>query len=267
MCNFDFMFNTTLTINYIQHILSAKTRHGTHSPFVYNLVDKVIYNFKDNSDYRILENLRETLLKDDSLITVTDLGAGSQVNNKRQKKIKAIAKNALKPKNLAQLLYRLAKEFKPRNLIELGTCLGLTTSYFSLAVPEAKITTMEGCPETATTARLNWQKLNLNNINLEVGNFDDNLPKVIAKEDFIDFVFIDGNHRKQATLNYFEWCLPKVNDKTVLIFDDIYWSDGMKEAWEEIKNHPDVTVTIDLFWIGLVFFKTDQAKENFKIRF
>ncbi|MFC5284157.1 O-methyltransferase [Pedobacter alpinus] len=247
--------------------MSAKTRHGTHSPFVYNLVDKVIYNFKDNSDYNNLENLRESLLKDESVITITDLGAGSQVNNKKQKKIKSLAKNALKPKKLAQLLYRLAKEFKPNNLIELGTCLGLTTAYFSVAVPNAKITTMEGCPQTAKSAQQNWEKLNLSNINVEIGDFDDNLPKVLAKEENIDFVFIDGNHRKQATLNYFDWCLPKVHDKTVLIFDDIYWSVGMKEAWEEIKNHPDVTVTIDLFWIGLVFFKTDQAKQNFKIKF
>ncbi|WP_379044456.1 O-methyltransferase [Pedobacter alpinus] len=261
------MFNTTLTKNYLKHIMSAKTRHGTHSPFVYNLVDKVIYNFKDNSDYNNLENLRESLLKDESVITITDLGAGSQVNNKKQKKIKSLAKNALKPKKLAQLLYRLAKEFKPNNLIELGTCLGLTTAYFSVAVPNAKITTMEGCPQTAKSAQQNWEKLNLSNINVEIGDFDDNLPKVLAKEENIDFVFIDGNHRKQATLNYFDWCLPKVHDKTVLIFDDIYWSVGMKEAWEEIKNHPDVTVTIDLFWIGLVFFKTDQAKQNFKIKF
>lgn len=261
------MFNTSLTKNYLKHILSAKTRHGTHSPFVYNLVDKVIYNFKDNSDYKHLENLRESLLKDERAITVTDLGAGSQVNNKRQKKIKSLARNALKPKKLAQLIYRLAKEFSPNHIIELGTCLGLTTSYLSLAVPNAKIITMEGCPETAKIAEQNWDKLNIKNIDIEVGNFDANLPKVLAKEENIDFVFIDGNHRKQATLNYFEWCLPKVHDKTVLIFDDIYWSTGMKEAWDDIKNHPDVTVTIDLFWIGLVFFKTDQAKQNFKIRF
>jgi hypothetical protein len=40
----------------------------------------------------------------------------------------------------------------------------------------------------------------------------------------------------------------------------------MKEAWEIIKVHPQVTVTVDLFWIGLVYFKKGQVKEDFLIR-
>ena len=261
------MFNTTLTKNYIKHILSAKTRHGTHSPFVYNLVDKVIYDFKDKTEYQAIEKLRENLLYDQRSITVTDLGAGSHVNNKRTKKVRSIAKNALKSKKLAQLLYRLAKEFNPANLLELGTCLGITTAYFSKALPHAKIITMEGCPQTASVAQENWDKLSLKNIDVKVGNFDDTLPKLIDEQEQLDFVFIDGNHRKDATLNYFNLCLPKVDENSVIIFDDIYWSKGMEQAWNHIKAHPDVTVTIDLFWIGLVFFRTGQAKQDFKIRF
>lgn len=261
------MFNTTLITEYLKHLSTAKTRHGVHSPFVYKLVDEVIYDFKDKAEYLSIEKLRQNLLKDDRSITITDLGAGSHRNNKKRKRIKTLAKNALKPKKLAQLIFRLSSFFEPQNIIELGTCLGLTTSYFSKAAPNSKIITLEGCPQTALVAQENWEKLNVQNVSLKVGNFDDNFPTAIAEQETIDFVFIDGNHRKQATLNYFEWCLPKVNENTVMIFDDIYWSKGMKEAWEEIKNHPDVTVTIDLFWIGLVFFKTNQAKENFKIRF
>lgn len=260
------MFNTSLTKNYIKHILSAKTRHGTHSPFVYHLVDNVIYDFKDKPEYTAIENLRESLLKDNRIISVTDLGAGSQINNKRNKKIKSIAKNALKPKKLAQLLHRLAKEFKPAILLELGTCLGVTTAYFSKALPNGNVISMEGCPETAKVAQQNWDKLALENVEVIVGNFDDTLPEVIEKQEQLDFVFIDGNHRKEATLNYFNLCLPKVHENSVIIFDDIYWSSGMQEAWEHIKAHPDVTVTIDLFWIGLVFFRTGQAKQDFKIK-
>lgn len=261
------MFNTTLTKNYVKHILSAKSRHGTHSPFVYQLVDEVIYDFKNKSAYDKVENLRAALLKDERTIKVTDLGAGSHVNNQRTKKIKTIAKNALKPKKLAQLLYRLAKEFKPAILLELGTCLGVTTAYFSEALPDSKIITMEGCPQTAKIAQENWDKLSKPNIDVKVGNFDDTLADVIAEQSKLDFVFIDGNHRKDATLNYFNLCLPKVHEDSVIIFDDIYWSKGMAQAWEHIKAHPDVTVTIDLFWIGLVFFRSGQAKQDFKIRF
>ncbi|PWS30953.1 O-methyltransferase [Pedobacter paludis] len=253
--------------DFLKHRLTAKSRHGTHSPFVYQLADEVIYDFRDKSEYKNIELQRKKLFNDDSKITVTDLGAGSHLNKNRTKKVSQIAKNALKSPRLAQLIYRLAKNTNPKTAIELGTCLGITTAYLSKACPKAEIITIEGCPETAEVAKNNFQKLDLNNIELHVGNFDLILPDLIAKQPTLDFVYIDGNHRKDATLNYFKWCLPKVTENTLLIFDDIYWSEGMKEAWTEIKNHPDVTVTVDLFWIGLVYFKKGQAKEHFKLKF
>jgi len=253
--------------DFLKHRLTAKSRHGTHSPFVYKLVDEVIYDFSSKSDYHDIEEQRKKLLNDDTRITVTDLGAGSHLNKNRTKAIKDIAKNALKTPRLAQLIYRLAKHNNPSGIIELGTCLGITTAYLSKACPEADIVSIEGCPETAKKAYQNFQDLELDNVELQVGNFDELLPKIIEEATQLDFVYIDGNHRKDATLNYFNWCLPKVHENSLLIFDDIYWSTGMKEAWQEIKNHPEVTVTIDLFWIGLVYFKKGQAKEHFKIKF
>jgi len=253
--------------DYLKHRLTAKTRHGTHSPFVYKLADEVIYDFSNKSEYKNIEAQRKKLFNDYYEITVTDLGAGSHLNKNRVKKVSQIAKNALKSKRLAQLIYRLAENTKPKTAIELGTCLGITSAYLAKANPEAQIITIEGCPETAGVASNNFKDLDLNNIELHVGNFDLLLPDIIAKQPTLDFVYIDGNHRKDATLNYFKWCLPKVTEDSLLIFDDIYWSKGMKEAWNEIKNHPDVTVTVDLFWIGLVYFKKGQAKEHFKLKF
>jgi predicted O-methyltransferase YrrM len=253
--------------DYLKHRLTSKSRHGTHSPFVYKLTDEVIYDFKFNDDYKSIEAQRKKLLNDDSLVNVTDLGAGSHLNKNRTKKVRQIAKNALKSPSLAQLIYRLAKDNDPKNIVELGTCLGITTAYLSKACPDADIITVEGCPETAKVAYNNFRQLDLENVELRVGNFDQLLPEIIAEQAQLDFVYVDGNHRKDATINYFNWCLPKVHEGTLLIFDDIYWSEGMKEAWEEIKSNPQVTVTIDLFWIGLVFFKKGQAKEHFKIKY
>jgi len=144
--------------------------------------------------------------------------------------------------------------------------LGVTTVYLQKAAPKAKVYTLEGSPETAAAAQQVFDKAGLKEIELVVGNFDDTLPGIIKDLNKLDFVFVDGNHQKDATLKYFEWCLPKVHEGTMLIFDDIYWSEGMKEAWAQIKAHPQVTVTVDLFWIGLVFFKSGQAREDFLIR-
>jgi predicted O-methyltransferase YrrM len=263
---FTAMFNLRFAKDYLLHRLRAKNRHGVHSPFVYRLIDSVIYDFETKKVYTEVENLRQQLFIDNRIITVTDLGAGSHVNNNRQKKISDIAHNALKPPKLAQLLYRLAAYLKPRNIIELGTCLGITTVYLQKAEPTAQVYTFEGCPETAGVAKETFGKAGINNVKLLTGNFDDTLHDAIDNLSQLDFVFVDGNHQKEATLKYFEWCLPKIHENSMLIFDDIYWSHGMKEAWAQIKAHPQVTVTVDLFWIGLVFFKKGQVKEDFKVR-
>ncbi|GAA4324976.1 class I SAM-dependent methyltransferase [Mucilaginibacter gynuensis] len=260
------MFNLRFAKDYLLHRVKANNRHGIHSPFVYRLVDKIIYDLHAKKVYDDAEATRKQLLANDTLITITDLGAGSHVNNNKQKKISEIAKNALKPPKLAQLLYRLAADVKPQTIIELGTCLGVTTLYLQQAAPEAKVYTLEGCPQTAGVAAKQFANASLKNVDLVVGNFDDTLHNVIENLPRLDFVFVDGNHQKEATIRYFEWCLPKVHEDTLLIFDDIYWSEGMKEAWAYIKAHPKVTVTVDLFWIGLVYFKSGREKEDFKVK-
>jgi predicted O-methyltransferase YrrM len=260
------MFNLRFAKDYLLHRFKAKNRHGVHSPFVYRLIDNVIYDFDAKKVYTDVENLRRQLFIDTRIISITDLGAGSHVNNNRQKKISEIARNALKPPKLAQLLYRLTADLKPHNIIELGTCLGITTLYLQQAAPQAKVYTFEGCPETGGIAKETFKKADIHGVELITGNFDNTLPDVINNLSELDFVFVDGNHQKEATLKYFEWCLPKVHENTLLIFDDIYWSKGMKEAWSQIKAHPRVSVTIDLFWIGLVFFKPGQVKEDFLIK-
>ncbi|MGI4749541.1 MAG: O-methyltransferase [Janthinobacterium lividum] len=261
------MFNWRFASDYIRHYFTAKNRHGIHSPFVYELIDNVIYDFGAKTEYLPIEQIRQQLLQSKTKVTVVDLGAGSHINKNHIKEVRQIAKSALKPARLAQLIFRLVEHLKPKNLIELGTCLGVTSLYLHFANPSAQLITIEGCQEIADVATKNFQISEAKNINLQVGNFDTVLPGLLEKVSQIDFVFIDGNHTEEATLRYFNWILPKAYDKTVIIFDDIYWSEGMKSAWRTIKSHPEVSVTVDLFWIGLVFFKKDQVKEDFKVRF
>lgn len=261
------MLNIRFGTDYLLHKLTANNRHGLHSPFVYRLVDEVIYDFSLKEIYLPIEKARKRLLNDNHEITVTDLGAGSHLNKNQVKKVSTIAKNALKSPKLAQLIYRLAADTHPENMIELGTCLGITTLYLHKAAPAAQTFTLEGCPQTAAVAGAVFKEEGTKNIKQLIGNFDDTLHPLIDQLPQLDFVYVDGNHQKEATLRYFEWCLPKVHEGTLLIFDDIYWSEGMKEAWAQIKAHPQVTITVDLFWIGLVYFRKGKEKEDFLIRF
>jgi predicted O-methyltransferase YrrM len=254
---------------YIKYLLRSGNEHSIHSPFLFELYTQVISVKKDNNpDYANLKSLRKELLRSDEEIEILDLGAGSRINKSNLRKIRTIAKNAEKPAKFGRLFNRLIQRFQPETILELGTSLGLTTLYMAKAKPDAQLVTFEGCPATAKKAKENFDRTKTDNIEIVLGNIDHTLPEKLKSMDkIIDFAYFDANHRFEPTVRYFEDCLPYIQNNSVFIFDDIYWSEGMTKAWEHIKAHPRVTLTVDLFWIGLVFFRAEQVKEDFTLRF
>lgn len=251
--------------SYLKFLWNSTNAHGVHSPFVFDLVRKCFYDKSNYTAYKVLSNYRNSLLQNKNTIQVTDFGAGSRVFKSNTRAVNKIAENAgISPKQ-AKLLFRIVNYFKPENVLEIGTSLGLATSALVLGNPESKITTLEGCKETAKVAELQFQKFNFN-VNSVVTEFENYLKSEKPKPQTLDLIYFDGNHSKEATLNYFELLLPTIANKSVWIFDDIHWSAGMEEAWEIIKRHPKVTVTIDTFQWGFVFFRKEQEKEDFIIR-
>jgi predicted O-methyltransferase YrrM len=256
-----------LVYNYLIYSSKCVNEHGVHSPFVFDLLIHTIYNRTDFYTYKKIEKLRAELLESEQTVNCIDLGAGSLIQNKRSRSVKELVVSAAKPAKFSQLLFRLIDHFQPNTVLELGTSLGISTSYMASANSKTKIITIEGCEEIAAIAKKNFNQFQLKNIEQHIGNFDDVLPGILSKLDKLDFAFFDGNHRKEATLNYFEQCSEKAHDNSVFVFDDIYWSAEMKEAWQEIKNNERVTVTLDLFFMGIVFFRKEQVKQHFVIKF
>lgn len=259
------MKQLSFVLKYVKYWFSAKTAHGIHSPFVFELYNEVINKKGNYYSFDKIELLRRKLLISNREIDVTDLGTG--ISGKRM--LREIAERSAKDKKYCELLFRLTYHFKPATILELGTSLGISTAYLASANPNAKVITIEGCPQTADEAKKNFESLGLNNIESMVGNFDDKLSVVLRQLPTADcrLVFFDGNHRKEPTLRYFNQLLEHTTNDSLFIFDDIHWSDEMEQAWEEIKSHPKVSVTIDLFFLGLVFFRKEQAKENFILLF
>lgn len=259
-----------LAFKYLQYYFKASNGkgHGMHSPFVFDFITKVLCDKQDYPEYDKVEELRQQLLSDKTPLAIKDLGAGSSKTKSDTRTIASLARNAAKPKKFGQLLFRLVKYYQPMTILELGTSLGITTSYLSLAKPHSKVVTIEGSPEVATVAKNNFSKLSLHNIELVEGNFDNVLPGILNNLGTIDFAFIDGNHRKEPTLRYFEQIRQKSGNDTLLIFDDIHWSKEMEEAWKMIRDHPATSCTIDLFFIGIVLFRKEfHEKQHFQIRF
>jgi predicted O-methyltransferase YrrM len=260
-----------LGARYFAYYLSASNGkgHGIHSPFVFSFVTKVLNDDRNFYAYQSIEQLRYSLLHDQQKLLIEDMGAGSRVKKENSRKVADIAASSLKPKKFSQLLFRVVDQYAPKNILELGTSLGITTAYLASAKKEDSfVITMEGAQAVAEIARINFNKLGLQNIELVEGNFDETLPLAVKKMGKVDMAFVDGNHRYEPTLRYFKELLPAMHEYSILVFDDIHWSKEMERAWEEIKQDASVTLSIDLFFIGLVFFRKEQkAKQHFIIRF
>ena len=252
---------------YLRFWLRSGNAHGLHSPFVFGLYTSVVRHTGLFGAYEAIEDRRRQLLSSPASIHVTDFGAGSHTGAGQQRRVADIARTAAKPRPLAQLLFRLVNYFRPATILELGTSLGLTTAYLAAASSQQRVITLEGCPNVAAVARETFAALSLGNIEIIEGNIDHTLaPTLAALGAPVDFVFFDGNHRYEPTLRYFEHCLAHRTDESVFVFDDIHWSADMERAWEVIKAHPDVRLTVDLFYIGVVFFRKNQPKQHFSLR-
>lgn len=259
-----------LAFKYFYYYLTASNGkgHGMHSPFVFEFITKILNDENRYPEYEKVEGLRKQLLLDKSNIKIKDMGAGSAVSKSQTRSINSIARSAAKPAKYGQLLYRMVKHYHPHTILNMGTSLGVTTAYLAKADPVSSVITMEGSPEVAAKARQHFKSLQLGNIHLAEGNFDDTIQDVLKELKTVDFAFIDGNHRKEPTESYFQQILPFTHNDTILVFDDIHWSREMEEAWEMIKKHDTVKATIDLFFIGIVIFRQEfKSKQHFSIRF
>ena len=262
--------NLRLAQKYIHYYRTASNGrgHGMHSPFVFDLILHVLNNAGAYHPPSTIEERRRQLLHDRRRLAIQDLGAGSRVHADAGREVRTVARTALKSPRLAKLLYRLARHYRPQHILELGTSLGITTAYLSAAVPGATIVTMEGSAAIAAVARESFQVLGARNIHLLEGNFDQLLPQALAQNPSVDLAYVDGNHRYAPTMDYFRQLLSAAHPGTILVFDDIHWSAEMEKAWAEIRGHRSVTCTIDLFFLGFVFFRPGfREKQNFTIRF
>lgn len=250
--------------SYLKFLRRSTNAHGIHSPFVYDLVTQCFYDKKQYSHYQLLKEHRRQLLNSAETIEITDFGKGSRIFKGNQRRVAKIVTHAgIQPKR-QRLLYRLVRYFSSETILELGTSVGLATTALALGNKDGRVITVEGCPNTSEVAETYFKQFKLTNIELITSTFESFFEA--NQQPAFDLVYIDGNHSKEHTLQYFHTLLPLIHNDSVLIFDDIYWSESMTQAWEVICAHAEVTVSIDSFYWGLIFFRKEQPKQHFKIR-
>lgn len=257
------MGKVRLAYKFIRHVLKAKNSKGynIHSPYLYRFTQNTIYEKNPYYLFNKIEILRDNLRHDTRVVSIQDFGTGKN----REVKIQDIAKSSLKRPRLAQLLFRVVNFTQAKNVLELGTSLGITTAYMASPSTKIKCISLEGSQAVAEIARENFEKLEVDNVKIKVGNIDDTLQPALDELEEVDVVFFDANHRKEPVLRYFTQCLEHIHAETVFIFDDIYWSADMEKAWDIIRKHEKVTATMDLFELGIVFFNKNFLKKNYKM--
>jgi predicted O-methyltransferase YrrM len=261
------MINRHQAFHYLRHFLSAKRKgHGIHSPFAYRLCEEVFYNPFEYYDFELLYSIRRKLLEDPSELEVRDLGAGSKTFKTSTRPVQDIAAKGISTRRQAELLYRLIQVLNCRQIIELGTSLGLTSLYLAKGNKNIRVTSIEGSEALVRFATGLSHEHQVHNIEFIQGHFHDKLPEVLQHGPAPDLLYIDGNHTYEATLHYFQLGLERSHNNSVFVFDDIYWSQDMTRAWHEIRRHPAVRLSIDTFYTGLIFFREEiRQKTDLKL--
>jgi predicted O-methyltransferase YrrM len=252
--------------DFLVYFFTSGNEHSVHSPFIFDFATNVLNARKNKPTYHEIELTRSRMMRSKSIVSVLPIGASGHKET-RTESLRDVAERTSKSAKYAELLERICNYYQPQYAIEIGSSVGISTLYQASGINQGYLFSLEGNPDSVKIARHNAEKLGLGHIQFIEGMFDETLPSVVQQLPRVDYVFFDGNHTMEATLKYFETCLQKAHSGSIFIFDDIRWSDNMQRAWQKIKNHPQVTVTVDLFFMGIVFFRTEQEKQHFTLRF
>ena len=252
-------------VSYLSFLIQGKTKYSLQSPFVHDFIERVLEDKEVYYSYIGMDYLKRKLAKDKTNLEIDDKGAGSHFSSKNIKTVKQISKTVISSDLKAKALFKLVNLYQPTSIVELGTSLGLTTCYLANAKRNSNVTTIEGSKSIYEIAIKNFKKMGLKKINAINASFDEVLPSIIKEEKNLGVVFFDGNHTEQATLDYFRICKSYASSETIFIFDDIYWSKSMTLAWKKIISDPSISLSLDLYSFGVVFFLKNRPKQHFQI--
>lgn len=253
-------------LQYFRYLLIAKGIHRAHSAFIFDLFENVLNEKKWFYCFELLEEQRNKLLHSSEVIEVEDFGAGSKYTSKNQRAVRSIAKSALKRPKYARLLFRLVTHLRYKEVLELGTSLGITTAYLAMAVGDGEVQTIEGSQSIHALAKQTGRYLDVENVTFYRSTFLDQLPSVLSGRTY-DMIFIDGHHQGAALLNYVEMTKSHLKDGGCFVVDDINWSRDMQEAWQSLVKDDDFTLSLDFFEMGIVFKRLRMVKQHHVLRY
>ncbi len=257
-----------IALRFIYYKLFAPHRKGfgVHSPFVFNLVCKVLAG-RDDAELKKLSVWRKKLSREQRIVSTRDTGAGSKSHKSKGRSVGQIVRKSSLRHKYGRVIYYLVNEFKPATIIELGTGIGISTAYLAIASRQSRVISIEADPEKLAFAGRFLEQIGADNVTLHKGLFNELLPGILADARHPVLVFVDGDHSYGKTMDYYAQIKKYINEESFIVFDDIRWSDDMEKAWDEIRRDPTVVISVDLFFMGIVFFRGGIPKQDFVINF
>ncbi|MCK5135727.1 MAG: class I SAM-dependent methyltransferase [Bacteroidales bacterium] len=241
-------------IKYLEHQLYRRHRkgRGIHPPYLFSFVHDVVFNTPGTDIPHEISEMHRNLWKDRTMIgerTVGSFVCGSSVSPR-----------------YGELLFRITRWFCPDMILELGTGLGVSTMYLGQGYPGVPLHSIEGNTERAAFAAQLVCRCHLEQVSIHWGDLDRKLEEILPQLDGRFVAFVDANHSYEPTIRYVRAILEKAGDEAVIIMDDIYWSRGMSRAWKEVISWPGISVSIDLFHMGILLLRKDLNKAHVKIK-
>lgn len=252
-------------VSYMKY--SMRSKRWAHSPFVYDFIQSVLRNEEDMPQWKRIESARKQLKHSYRMLNVLDLGTSGRAHGMvSMRRVSSIVRTSCKSERMCRLLARMVQHYKCERIVEFGTSFGMSTSYMASACQQGKVYTVEGSPEVLQVATQVFEYAKLSNIETVNADFDYVMEHFAHKMEGVDFFFLDGNHAYEPTMRYFNFAKQYAGNNTIFVFDDIHWSSGMSRAWQEIINDAAVSVSIDLYNMGIVFFRKENAKQHFVLK-
>lgn len=265
------MYSTfQLAVKYLKYYVNASNGkgHGVHSPFVFDFIQHVLNDDRIFYAYRQIENLRQLLKADQRVLEIKSHVEESGVVKQVFSKIADMASSSGCSAKYGQLLFRITDKYGPSEILEIGTSLGITSGYLAMANHNTSVTTIEEAGSLVKIAGANFQKLGIRNIRILEGNIDQQLSDWLAQGRNIDLALVNGFQDAASIIRYYKAIWKNLHENSMLILMGVHASTEMEKAWKEIQQDDAVTLSIDLFCMGLVFFRKEfRVKQHISIRF
>lgn len=244
-------------IIYLKYYFKAKTIYHIQSPLLFDFISNVFDQDQSYYAFYTIDAAYDSISNSQKTIPTDEFSNSHQQNGKS---LAQFASTAASPKKISYDLFRLVEFQKAKAILEMGSCVGLSSLSMALVSNDCTVTSIEGNTFLAQESRELHQRFGVKNIKLHNQLFSQFFES--RNNEKFDIILIDGDHNYQSTMNYIRHCLSALNENGIIIMDDIHWSKEMYKAWLEIQSMTEFTTSLECLRWGILFTNRNLSPQK-----